>query len=619
MRERIFGLLKTLKWRLIVPCAWYLGLPHTWVAERMRLAPLLKNANGGNARATATTRPGGSIEERFPGAHRRSIFSASMVAETCRVLKDEWGVEGVQRYVEALVSRAPQYEPDIRWGAIRALRDENPAAGLDLGLTLLDAFPLRRFRLTMLRYLNQAGDIRRARALSEHVALEDQSAERTRDIFRARERLLDNGFTLPSGSAEPGYIPAVRRGFYLLHNSLPIDSGGYATRTHGLVCNMRRHGWDVECVTRLGYPLDIRSGGWAPPRQVVDGVPYYRIKDRGSSYRRVDAEQYLKLNAEAVLRLARRRKPVVVHGASNHINGLAAVYAGRRLGIPSVYEVRGLWELTRVSRQPEFEGSELFEMIAKLETQACLTADRVITITKALKTLMVERGVPSEKIEVVPNGVDIQRFSAPSGGDGEVRSRWSIPEGAIVFGYVGSMPQYEGLDDLIDAVARLKVDGLPAVYCLLVGDGDQLGKLTLRAQQQNVGDRVFFSGRVPHHEVGRYYAAMDVMVFPRKPQPVTEIVSPIKPFEAMALAKPILASDVAALAEIVSDGKTGVLFRKGDAEHLAECMTRLAQSIELRRCVGSAGQRWVREERDWSVLARRVTSIYEELTGSPVS
>jgi glycosyltransferase involved in cell wall biosynthesis len=252
----------------------------------------------------------------------------------------------------------------------------------------------------------------------------------------------------------------------------------------------------------------------------------------------------------------------------------------------------------------------------KLETQACLAADRVIAITGALESLLIERGVPAGNIEVVPNGVDVQRFSAPSRLADEVRVRWRIPGDAVVFGYAGSMPQYEGLDDLIDAVARLKADGFGTVHCLLVGDGDQLERLRSRVREHHLDDRVVFTGRVPHHEVGRYYAAMDVMVFPRKPQPVTEIVSPIKPFEAMALAKPILASDVAALAEIVSDGETGLLFRKGDLDHLASCMARLAEDVELRSHLGSAGMHWVRGERDWSVLARRVTSIYEALTGS---
>jgi glycosyltransferase involved in cell wall biosynthesis len=216
---------------------------------------------------------------------------------------------------------------------------------------------------------------------------------------------------------------------------------------------------------------------------------------------------------------------------------------------------------------------------------------------------------------VVPNGVDVDAVSVPAGDGSDIRQQLGIPQQATVFGYVGSMPQYEGLDDLVEAAARLKAETRDPLYCLLVGDGDQLEALKRTAQQRDVDDRVLFAGRVPYDEVSRYYAAIDIMVFPRKPQPVTEIVSPIKPFEAMAMAKPIIASNVAALAEIILHRETGLLFNKGDTNQLAARMADLARDVELRLRLGRSARVWVRRNRDWSALSQQVTSMYDVLVG----
>lgn len=607
MRRAALSALRQCKWRLIVPAAYWLGLPHEWVANRLKLKqPRTLHENPGHTSTTPAL---------YSQPPRHSIYAAAMVRDTCRTLRSALGEEAAERYVDTLTHDAPEYEADIQWGRFLYNLEHRPIAGLAEGEALLKQYPLPRFRYSLYQQYNQAGNIRRTRELAERLDGTQPNMGRTRQLLRARERMLGEGFALPSRkSMSTRYRPVPGRVLYLLHNSLPYDSGGYAARTHGLVHALRGHGWDVECVTRLGYPSDIkRVGKWVPPVNHIDGIPYRRLRDTTGSYRRVDAERYMQRNADAVLSLARRRRPAVLHGVSNHINGLAAISVGRRLGIPSVYEVRGLWELTRLSRQPEFENSELHEMIVRLETQACREADRVIAITEALKELLVERGVASDKIDVVPNGVDITRFASAEGDGQAMRERWGIPAQAVVFGYIGSMPQYEGLDDLIQALARLHGAGHTHLYCLLVGDGDQIEGLRGQARRAGVADHAIFTGRVPHQEVTDYYAAMDIMVFPRKPQPVTEVVSPLKPFEAMALGKPVLASDVAALAEIVRDEDTGVLFRKGSIEHLGECMLRLANDTDLRHQIGKGGRAWVTENRDWRSLSQRISSIYSSL------
>jgi glycosyltransferase involved in cell wall biosynthesis len=175
------------------------------------------------------------------------------------------------------------------------------------------------------------------------------------------------------------------------------------------------------------------------------------------------------------------------------------------------------------------------------------------------------------------------------------------------------MPQYEGLDDLLDALSILNERIKPLVYLLCVGDGDELARLQEQASSRGVGDKARFTGRVPHETVERYYAAMDIMVFPRKPQPVTEVVSPIKPFEAMAMGKPVLGSDVGALAEIIEDGVTGFLFRKGNKNDLARAIERLVDDADLRQEVARQGMDWTRTNRGWDHLSRDLISLYGNL------
>ncbi|MCP1727885.1 PEP-CTERM/exosortase A-associated glycosyltransferase [Natronospira proteinivora] len=629
MASKLVSGLRSFKWRVVVPMSYHLGLPHERIAGWLRLAPLkarlgkaskapAPEAGDGESPNAASNDP----EARYPGPPRYSIYTASSVATSCRALRLRYDQARADDYIAALLDAAPEYEPDIRWGGFLAALDENPVDGLAEGEALLAQFPLHRLRKSLYYQYNHAGHIRRTRELAEALRHSEGAFERSCEILDARERMLARGgVALPAQEAAHNARPATRRVLYLLHNALPLDSGGYATRTHGLSRALIEHGWDMECVTRLGYPSDLKHRAhWVVPRVTVDGVPYQRLLDPSRSYRRLDAERYLERNAETVLKLAKKRRPALLHGASNHINGIAAVWAGRKLGLPSVYEVRGLWELTRLSRQPSFEGSELYDMIVQLETQACQEADQVIAITDALKQLLVDRGVPGEKIAVIPNGVDTERFAGPApdveadAGGQALRREWGIPPDALVLGYVGSMPQYEGLDDLIEAVARLREQGQDNLYCLLVGDGDQLSRLKWQAHRLGVSEQIKFTGRVPHEQVGDYYAAMDVMVFPRKPQPVTEIVSPMKPFEAMALGKPVLASDVAALAEIVKDGETGRLFEKGNVDSLAEAIATLADDDALRERLAETALRWVRENRDWRRLAEDASKLYQGLT-----
>ena len=319
---------------------------------------------------------------------------------------------------------------------------------------------------------------------------------------------------------------------------------------------------------------------------------------------------YVARYTDALLPLARAERPAILHGASNHWNGLAAVQTGRLLGIPSVYEVRGLWEVTRGSRDPEWARSDQYRYIARMEADAARGATKVLAITQALKDELVTRGVDEEKIVLVPNGVDSERFT-PLPRDEELAAQLGVT-GKTVIGYVGTVVDYEGLDLLLQAAATLR-GRREDFHVLIIGDGAKLEELQASAAEQGLDDVLTFTGRIPHEEVARYYSIIDVTPVPRLPLPVCEMVSPLKPFEAMAMGKAVIASDVAALAEIVTPGINGLLHTKGSAESLTEQIETLLDDPELAARLGAQAREWVVAERDWKQLAAVVAGVYAEI------
>ena len=423
--------------------------------------------------------------------------------------------------------------------------------------------------------------------------------------------LLENGFQLSLPDRSEGYVPQKNRVVYLLHNRLPYNSGGYATRTHGLLTNVAKKGWDIWGVSRLGYPEDKNPGTHSLVVDRIDGIPYYRLQEEGVGLGKLPMKSYLEAYAKSLLSFVQKEKPAVLHAASNHMNGLVANCVARALGIKSVYEVRGLWEITRISRQPEWKDTDYYNLMVKLETQAAMDADIVLTLTEALKEEMVSRGVPPEKIHILPNGVTSDRF-VPRTRDAILEKRLGFKD-KVVIGYVGSVVAYEGLELLIEAIAILHRRGISKMAVLIVGDGAVLKEIQMLVKERGLEDYFVFTGRVPHEEVEKYYSLIDITPFPRKGQPVCEMVSPLKPFEAMAMEKAVLSSNVAALAEIVKDGYNGLLFEKDNAKDLADKLAILIGDDVLRHKLGKRSREWVVKERDWNILSDKLNTVYHDL------
>ena len=453
----------------------------------------------------------------------------------------------------------------------------------------------------------------RESSLDSSVDAHNQQSE----LLKGYQSLLQNGFPMPSSTLSHQGIE--NKALYTLYNSLPVHSAGYATRAHGLMLELRKHGFDFSAMTRRGYPQDLRKFRDRDVCEVeyVDGIAYHRLPTETEGHGFIPLDEYLTKYAQHIIEHAKANNVGVLHSASNFVNGVATNYAAKALGIKSIYEVRGLWEVTRMSRQPEWEGTEHYEMTKRLETESALYADQVITITQALKDEMVRRGVDGDKITVVPNGVDTSRFEILPR-DQALEEKLQLQD-QMVIGYVGSMVDYEGLDLLVHAAANLKAKGLTGFKLLMVGDGIVKPELEAMVEENDLQDIVIFTGRVPHDEVESYYSLIDICPFPRKALPVCEMVSPLKPFEAMAMGKAVVSSNVAALAEIVQDGVTGLLHEKDCANDLADKLQAMIENPSLREVYGQAAREWVVAERDWKVLAKRVEGVYKKLQQQSVN
>jgi glycosyltransferase involved in cell wall biosynthesis len=476
---------------------------------------------------------------------------------------------------------------EIRRGASAALKAGRAAAAASLARRALEITPQDRFaRETLTR-------------ADDQVAVADRGWQ-----------------PLSPGLTSPTHAPRHRAILSVLAQSLPLRSGGYATRSHGILTGLQVRGWEVEGVTRLGFPYDTWPSGdsrTVPATDIVDGIAYHRVLEPDRrAYPKHPVHDYVEPYAAAIEGHARRHGAALVHASSFYANGLAAREVSRRLGIPYVYEMRGVEDLMQVSRDPAFRGSGSDRFLHEVEFAACAEAERVFVITDALRREMVVRGVPEDKLVVLPNGVHASRFE-PLPRDATLEAQLGLQDKAVI-GYAGSLVHYEGLDLLLEAVA-LVASARDDLRLVIVGDGAHANELHRIAARAKLEDVVTFTGRVPHEQIPRYLSLFDVAPFPRLPLPVCEMISPIKPFEAMASGLVPLVSSVAALTEIVQHEQTGLVFEKGSATALAHALTRLVDDPGLRRRLGDNAREWVRTERDWSSIVGIVDRVYREILG----
>lgn len=417
---------------------------------------------------------------------------------------------------------------------------------------------------------------------------------------------------IPARSPKSAYQPTPRRIAFVASSALPHHTSGYTLRTQNIAAAIARSGWDMHLVSRPGYPwdrADARSAQVNAGAYEVDGVAYTRL--RGPSSGETPFPRYVEQSAGALGRFIEKIRPSLVYAASNYVTGLPALVAARRAGVPFIYSVRGLWEYTAAAKAPGWEATERFALQRELETRVAIEADRVVVLSEGLRREMIDRGVAADRITLAPNCVDAQAFK-PIAKDKVLASKLGLGD-RYVLGFLGSLEHYEGLDDLLEAAALLVGEGLDLAV-LIVGEGSASGHLREEARRLELGDRVVQLGRIPPSQVAEHYSVVDVAVFPRLPLPVCEIVSPLKPLEAMAMAKPVIGSDVAAVAEMIAHNRTGLLFRKGDVHSLADAIRRLMGDPGLAHALGQQARAWVEAERSWDIAASAMVEVCAALT-----
>jgi PEP-CTERM/exosortase A-associated glycosyltransferase len=393
---------------------------------------------------------------------------------------------------------------------------------------------------------------------------------------------------------------------HIFDHSLPIRSG-YTVRSAAIIREQRRRGISTAHLTSPKHPAD------GPSPQQIGELAFHRTPPPKGPLARspvLGEALVIKKLAREITRIARQEKPHILHAHSPVLNGLAGLLAARRLHLPVVYEVRAFWEDAAVNLGTAHEGGPRYRLTRALETFVFRRCDAIVTICEGLKRDILARGIPGTKLEVVANGVDTDKF-VPAAPDTAFKKSLGL-EGRIVLGFYGSFYAYEGLDLLLTAMPEI-LRGCPGTVLLLAGSGPVEGALKKQAAELDLGESVRFLGSIPYEQIRAYYGSTDIFVYPRHRMRLTDIVTPLKPLEAMALGGMVLASDVGGHLELVKDGETGRLFSAGDARALAQAVQGLIADRGAWKFLGQNARAFVERERSWTTTTAPYGSLYARL------
>jgi glycosyltransferase involved in cell wall biosynthesis len=433
-----------------------------------------------------------------------------------------------------------------------------------------------------------------------------------RTLGKLRETSPDWRPTL--GSAPRPLVPAsTDRILHLLKASLPYRQSGYTLRSKYVLESQRAVGLEPVAVTALGFP---RSAGVTafPANEDVDGISHSRL-DCGPDYD-LDAayDRYLDDYVAAASRPVEELAPALIHahsGLRGYDSALVGLSLGRHFGLPVVYEVRGFFESLWTSDTDWAEQSEAYRRRIDTENRCMAEANAVVTLSESMRREIVARGVPADRVVVVPNGVDTDAF-APRTRPIALKERYGLAR-AFVFGYVSNLDHSrEGQELLVQAAAELRRRGIRAI-AMVIGDGPRRPVLEELARGLGAEDAVIFTGRVPHEAVLDHYALFDVFVVPRLSERAARLVTPLKPLEAMAAGVPLVTSDLPPLLEIIGDGERGVAFAAGDSAALADVLDDLRTDPDRRAKLAASAREWVVAERQWAANGERYAELYRRL------
>lgn len=397
---------------------------------------------------------------------------------------------------------------------------------------------------------------------------------------------------------------------HILDHSLPLHSG-YTFRTLAILREQRARGWETFHIT------SGKQGGYSVPREEIDHWVFYRTPPASGP----GVQLPLVRQMSVVTQLSRRLcdvveevRPDILHAHSPALNAVAAFRVAKRFNLPVVYEVRAFWEDAAVDHGTSREWGLRYRLTRALETYALKHAQAVTTICEGLATEILGRGVHPSKVTVIPNAVDVSRFSLSKPPDPKLAASLRLTDKKVL-GFVGSFYAYEGLNVLIRAMPEM-LRQRPEIRVLLVGGGPEADKLRELTRTLQLTDSVVFAGRVPHEEVNRYYDLIDVLVYPRLPMRLTELVTPLKPLEAMAQGRLVVASDVGGHKELIRNGETGSLFTAGSEGALAEAVLKLLGDEPTQALMRTRGRDYVELERTWAKSVARYAAAYARSLGT---
>ncbi|PHZ83756.1 TIGR04063 family PEP-CTERM/XrtA system glycosyltransferase [Paremcibacter congregatus] len=395
---------------------------------------------------------------------------------------------------------------------------------------------------------------------------------------------------------------------HVFDHSIPLHSG-YTFRSYQILREQRALGYETRHVTSIKH---LNPEG---AEETVEDLHFFRT----TRYNKIFAKLPVINQYEVVRSLKKRLREIlknekvdVIQAHSPMLNGMAAVAVGKEFNIPVLYEIRAFWEDAAVSHGSCKEGDLRYRMTRDMETKVAREADAVTVICNGLKQDLVSRGIPAEKITLIPNAVDIAKFSGSHEPDKELRSRLGL-DGAVVLGFIGSFYDYEGIEILLQALPRIRRN-FPEVKILLVGGGPEEDNLKQLVEAYNIEKHVMFTGRVPHDKVQDYYNQVDIFVYPRKKMRLTDLVTPLKPLEAMAQHKLVAASDIGGHNELIEDGKTGVLFAPDSPKDLAQTIINTLENRDKWPDIIAAGRHYVEEVRNWKNSIANYPAVFDRIT-----
>lgn len=451
--------------------------------------------------------------------------------------------------------------------------------------------------------------------LKDTNSLRDESALRQ----RASELKVYSGISSPSCQTNTdGYVPDKGQILHVVGKSIPSTQSGYTLRTHYSARALSKAGYRVSVVALIG---ETGSG----PKwdfKYVDNIQYFSLS--GEPRSKWILEEWLQANVDRVAELVQRIRPALLHAHSDFLNAMVANIVGKQFGIPVVYETRGFWEESWISRTAQtfeivnwldlgkhYGLPDAYALRQQMEISMRGAADHVITLAQVMKDHIITLDGPGKSIAIVPNAVSADNFPVVKR-DRALAIRMAIPKGVPVIGYISSIVEYEGIDTLIRAFDLLAETALSEAHLVIVGDGAQLPVLKELARELGV-PRVHFTGRVSHDTILSYYSLIDIFVIPRRPVDVCHLVTPLKPFEAFSTGKAVIMSDVKALQEIADDSGSARTFTAGDHISLAAVIVDLVNNPAERELLGQSAASWVRKNRSWDSNAESYAGVYEVL------